>query len=341
MQTALQNDIWNLIKTFSESESEKPEIDLDLIHEGSFFCKSCTTEDVVLDDGNYVCRSCGDLISRFIDTGAEWRYYGWDDSKGNDPTRCGLPTNELLPDSSLGSVIGYSNNESHDIRIMRKYHMWNSMTYKERTLYNVFDTLTVNSVNNGLSKSIIDDAKMLYKKISEMKISRGENRNGLIASSIYMSCKRNKVPRSAKEIAKIFNLKTTTMTKGCKKFQDIMKLKMDSTNPDDFIARFCSKLNMTTEMKDLCKKIIIKSSELGIVSENTPPSIAAGAIYMCNMMYNWNISKKELSEACEISQVTISKCYKKINMYIKYLLEDIEVEQPVKSCNVPVLDQNT
>ena len=285
------------------------------------WCSNCDGDEVILDEGNYVCKQCGDILSRFIDMGAEWRFYGNDDSKGSDPTRCGLPMNDLLPDSSLGSVIGFARNETHEIRIMRKYHMWNSMTYKERSLYNVFDTLTINAVNNGLSKSIIDDAKMLYKSISDMKISRGENRNGLIASSIYMSCKRNKVPRSAKEIAKIFNLKTTTMTKGCKKFQDIMRIHIDSTTAEDFIARFCSKMDMGMDMRNVCKKVVRKAEELGVVSENTPPSIAAGAIYLCNIVYGWGFSKKEMGEACEISQVTISKCYKKLNSYKELIMD--------------------
>lgn len=319
METLSDADIWNLFETFATSDvgtdpCKKPVCD-------ELMCKTCNRADtIVLDDGNYTCKLCGDLVSRFIDAGAEWRYYGYDDSKGSDPTRCGLPMNELLPDSSLGSVIGYKNNESYDIKMMRKYHMWNSMSYKERSLYNVFDTLTVNAVNHGISKSIIEEAKLLYKKISEMKISRGENRNGLIASSIYMSCKRNKAPRSAKEIAKVFNLKTTTMTKGCKKFQEIMKMSMDSTSPEDFISRFCSKLDMSIEKRDLCKKIVIKSHDLGIVSENTPPSIAAGAIYLCNIVYSWGITKKELSDSCDISQVTISKCYKKLDSYKMILL---------------------
>lgn len=278
-------------------------------------CEHCMSENVILEDGNYNCRGCGTLISRFIDTSAEWRYYGSEDNKTSDPTRCGLPTSELLPDSSLGSMIGFISNESHDIKIMRKYHMWNCMTYKERSLYNIFDTLTVNAVNNGIPKIIIDEAKMLYKKISEMKISRGENRSGLIASSIYMSCKNNRVPRSTKEIAKIFNLKVTTMTKGCKKFQEIMRMNMESTNAEDFISRFCSKLNLDKPKRDICKAIVKKADELSIVSENTPPSIAAGTIYMCNNVMQWGISKKELSDACEISQVTISKCYKKIFVY--------------------------
>ena len=294
-------------------------------------CEHCFSTHVVLEDGNYICRTCGTLVSRHIDLHAEWRFYGCEDSKNNDPTRCGLPTNELLPDSSLGSMIGFGYNESHDIRIMRKYHMWNCMTYKERSLYNIFDTLTVNAVNNGIPKSIIEEAKMLYKKISEMKISRGENRSGLIASSIYMSCKNNKVPRSTKEIAKIFNLKVTTMTKGCKKFQEIMKINMASTNAEDFICRFCSKLNMDKSMRDICKCIVQKAEELSIVSENTPPSIAAGSIYLCNVLCNWNLTKKELSDACEISQVTISKCYKKLhnfrlNLFAPELIQQYKIK---------------
>jgi transcription initiation factor TFIIB len=194
------------------------------------------------------------------------------------------------------------------------------MTYKERTLYNIFDMLTINAVSNGIAKSIIEEAKMLYKKVSESHMSRGNNRSGLIASSIYMSCKNNKVPRSAKEIAKIFNLKTTTMTRGCKKFQEIMGVNVESTTADDFINRFCSKLNLDSDMKDLCRQIVTKADELSIVSENTPPSVAAGAIYLCSNLYKWNIDKKDLAESCDISQVTIVKCYKRLLIYKSLLI---------------------
>jgi len=276
-------------------------------------CAFCSDEDyVVLVDGNYVCKACDSVVDRFIDDKAEWRYFGAEDSKSSDPTRCGMPTNDLLPESSLGSIIGFSNNESYDIRIMRKYHMWNCMSYKERSLYNIFETLTINAINNGIPKSIIEEAKVLYKKISEARISRGENRSGLIASSIYVSCKNNKVPRSTKEIARIFNLKTTTLTRGCKKFQEIMKVNMDSTTADDFINRFSSKLGLSNSRKELCKRVVTIAEDMSLVSENTPPSIVAGAIYLCSCEFDWNIDKKQLALACDISQVTVSKCFKKL-----------------------------
>jgi transcription initiation factor TFIIB len=277
---------------------------------------------VILEDGNFCCKGCNSITGRHIDQSAEWRFYGCEDNKSSDPTRCGMPTSDLLPDSSLGAMIGYSYNESYEIRLMRKYHMWNSMPYRERSLYNIFDSLTISAVSNGISKSIIEEAKMLYKQVSESRISRGDNRSGLIASSIYISCKNNKVPRSCKEIAKIFNLKTTTMTRGCKKFAELMKLNMDASTPDDFINRFCSKLGLNTDQKDICKHVIMRADELSVVSENTPPSVAAATIYMCNLLCDWGICKKILAETCDISQVTINKCDKKMVVYKKLLLPD-------------------
>jgi transcription initiation factor TFIIB len=302
----MNDDIWNLLSTLKLSDTK-----VDNGRDGEK-CEFCTSSDIILEDGNYVCKGCSSIIHRFIDSSAEWRYYGAEDSKSSDPTRCGMPTNSLLPESSLGSIISNKMNESYDMKLIRKYHMWNSMTYKERSLYNIFDSITLNAANCGISNSIIEEAKMFYKMLSESKITRGENRSGLIASSIYMSCKSNKVPRSTKEIAKMFNIKLTTMTRGCKKFQDIIKMNLDSTKAEDFIQRFSSKLNLPMEIRDICKHIVQKADELNIVSENTPPSIAAGSIYLCIILCELDISKKDLSLACGISQVTLTKCYKKL-----------------------------
>jgi transcription initiation factor TFIIB len=191
------------------------------------------------------------------------------------------------------------------------------------------DTLNTNASSNGIPSSIIDDAKMMYKNICERKISRGDNRNGLIASSVYMSCKTNNVPRSAKEIAKMFNLSITTMTKGCKKFHDIMKINTKSSEPYDFITRFCSKLNQPNIL-EICEYVIQKAEEYSIVSENAPPSVAAGCIYLISVCCRLNISKKEIAKACEISEVTINKCYKKlfkykIHLFPKDILETYDI----------------
>ena len=55
------------------------------------------------------CKVCSNIISNIVDN-PEWRYYGNVDTKSSDPTRCGMPVNTLLPESSVGSSISYSSN---------------------------------------------------------------------------------------------------------------------------------------------------------------------------------------------------------------------------------------
>ena len=333
MDDTFDEDVWALFNNFNinddldETGGGNTELSSNN-SESSLKCqnKECDSTEFDYDETNYICVKCGTLHSKMIDLGAEWRYYGCDDNKMNNPTRCGMPTNYFLPKSSLGSVIGMENmtKNFYQMARIRKYHMWNSMPYKERSLYNVINKLNSKASSGGISQSIIDDAKLMYKKLSETKISRGDNRNGLIASSIYMSCKNNGVPRSAKEIASIFNLSITTMTRGCKKFHEILKMNVASTSPEDFIVRYCSKLNKP-DIVNTCKHIVKKADEHSIVSENAPPSIAAGSIFLCCVEYKHNISKKDISKACEISEVTINKCYKKLLLYKDYLLPETEL----------------
>lgn len=335
----LNDDIWEIFDEFNieDNDIKTPTSSKEILNK--CIDNNCNSTEFNLEDGNYICKKCNSLQEKYIDSQAEWRYYGHEDTKTSDPTRCGMPTNDLLPELSLGSVIGndFGSKNSYEMYKIRKYQRWNSTTYKERSLYNIIDNISLQASNSGISQSIIDEAKVLYKELSEMKISRGTNRNGLIASSIYMSCKVNKVPRSAKEIAKIFNIDITTMTKGTKKFHDIMKTNMVCTKPEDFIMRFCSKVNMEDKYIDLCLHIIDKADEYSIVSESAPPSIATGTMFLVSNLCNLKITKKIISKECDISEVTINKCYKKLDKYKKYLLDD----EIIKKYNIVLNNKNT
>ena len=45
---------------------------------------------------------------------------------------------------------------------------------------NVFDSIQIRAINGGIPLCIIEEAKNLYKKVSEIRIHRGSNRNGII-----------------------------------------------------------------------------------------------------------------------------------------------------------------
>ena len=140
----------------------------------------------------------------------------------------------------------------------------------------------------------------MYKAIAENKISRGSNRTGIIAACVYKACKNKGVPRSHKEIAKIFDINITNMTRGCKKFDEIMAYikyenktsNIQGSKSTDYITRFCSKLNLGSNILNVCKHTCTKAEEFSLVSENTPPSIAVGTIYLISSLLSLEIFLK-------------------------------------------------
>ena len=89
------------------------------------------------------------------------------------------------------------------------------------------------------------------------------------------------------------------------------------TKPESFIERFCSKLNINNELTKLCQFISMKIEKNGLMLENTPHSIAAGIVYFISQLCKLNISKKDIKIVSEISEVTINKCFKKLEK-LKY-----------------------
>ena len=69
------------------------------------------------------------MYKDMIDQGAEWRFYGADDNQMGDPTRCGMPINPLLKESSYGCKVICPSNSSYEMRKIRRYTEWQGMPY--------------------------------------------------------------------------------------------------------------------------------------------------------------------------------------------------------------------
>lgn len=308
-------------------------------------CDQCAAALAFSDEGFLTCTNskCGIIYKDTTDQSAEWRYYGADDNQNGDPTRCGMPINPLLKESSYGCKVLCSGNTSYEMRKIRRYTEWQSMPYKEKSQYDEFQIIYTMAHNAGMPKMIIDDAMRYHKKISEYyQTFRGENRDSILGGSIYISCRINNNPRTPKEIASIFHLDVQNATRGCKNVQQIInviekdmsteeKTVFNKTTPDDFIERYCSRLNMNAELTKLCHFISIKVERDGLMPENTPHSIAAGIIYFIIQLCSLTISKRDVRTVSEISEVTIGKCHKKIEKH-----KDILVPKAIinKYCKV-------
>ena len=312
---------------FSE---EKPSIRED--------CELCSHKLQLSDEKFLICTNekCGIIYKDCLDSTAEWRYYGSEDNNSSDPTRCGMPINPLLKESSYACRVLTRYNSTYQMKTLKRYTDWQSMPYKEKARYDEFEKIKLMSNIAGIPKIIIDEALKQHKRISEMKTFRSCNRQGIIAASIYVACRKFNYPRTPKEIAEIFHLKNSSATKGCKNAihilntienRDETKTYFYQTKPKAFIERFCSKLNMNSELTKLCLFVSMKIEREQLIPENNPQSVAAGIIYFVSQICNLNITKKNVNLSSNTSEVTINKCYKKLELLKDKLIPNKIIEK--------------
>jgi len=296
-------------------------------------CNTCNSTLMITEDGFPTCTNpiCSIIYTNTLDYSPEWRFYGADDKNANDPTRCGNPINPLLVESSFGCKVMSTNNISYEMKKIRKWTEWQSMPHKEKSLYNEFQFITIMAQNAGIPKILIDEAIAIHKDISEQKMFRGLNRDGIKAASIYIACRLNGCPRTAHEIAEIFQLDKASATNGCSMAVNILhniergsdssqQIELQLTTPSSFIERYCSKLNMNQELTMLCKFIANKLEQNGTITDNTPHAIAAGILYFVSYYCNLNLSKNNIKQISGVSDVTINKCFKKMDTIHEVLI---------------------
>ena len=320
--------MWNIFENEKNSHSFNIEENPECVYATSkdnHLCTECQSPVMIMEEGFPTCTNaeCGIIYKDTLDYSPEWRFFNPEDRNYNDPTRCGNPINPLLVESSFGCKILCNQNSSYEMKRIRKWTEWQSMPHKEKSLYDEFQFITLMAQNAGIAKIFIDDAMAIHKDISEQKMFRGLNRDGIKAASIYLSCRLNGHPRTAYEIAEIFNLDKASATSGCsmavnikhnieRNSEFVSDISLCSTQPISFIERFCSKLNYNNELIMLCKFIAKKVHEKNIITDNIPQAVAAGIVYFAGINCNQNISKQDIKNITGVSEVTINKCYKKL-----------------------------
>jgi transcription initiation factor TFIIIB Brf1 subunit/transcription initiation factor TFIIB len=293
-------------------------------------CKNCKSPNLVLDEKkNYmVCTDCAVINEEYLDENPDIVN---NDNEGSNTSHYGAPTSFFFPKASLGTkIVG-------DKRLSMLQNQ-GQMPYKEKSLMVMIENIQSKLKNARFTQPIIDCAKILYKKVSESVHLKGKrkgkniimrciNRRSMIAACLFHACKLQKETRSPKEIADIYDLEIKHVNRGCRKFCDIIDsntlfYQIKSSQSTDFIERFSKKLNIDKQYITIAKDVSNNIHKLDLASTHEPPSVAAGCILLVTNFYNIQLSKKQISDIFGISDVTISKTFRKIWPYHKIVLSN-------------------
>ncbi len=289
------------------------------------YCTGCGSEDTVINDGDMrVCTSCGMQHGEVLDETAEWRYYGTEDNKhGVDPNRCGMPNNQILGISSLSTIVSGRGAEKY-----RRLSTWNGYTYRERELIKMLNTLRRKAHIYNLPESVIEKTIHIWKKISPSYVKRDTSKKSLVAACFIYALKDSGIFKTIEEICRLFEIEQKKLSRGCNEFVELMYNKdkkyiqtcATTSDTKHLCAQYAKMLDYPEEATQMTIRVAILENKMGICTSSNPKSICVGVLYLISDHYKLGVTKKQISELCKVSEVTITNTYNKILKYKRFIL---------------------
>lgn len=305
---------------WEQLDSLQPKEENQVKRECEYQCKHCGSydrrpnEDLLL-----TCRDCGISDGYFISDEPEWRSGVDDDGTVTDPSRVGMPADtELFSEAwGTGTKMVVNRFATPLMKKMARINFHMSMNHKDRSLFHAYEDIDKAAQDIGISSTIIRQAKIMYRKFNEEKLTRGAVRLGIKANCIIWACKQAGCPRTTKEVADAFNIPTKDVSRTEDMFREVIEEDQNSINgqitfPSDILSRFFNTLTIVPErekgrvkmkMISMCKTIQKSTKLMG----KTPKGTASAVMFVILNEMGYKIEKQTICTLCEVSLPTLNK----------------------------------
>lgn len=264
--------------------------------------------------GEIFCSRCGAvLVDKVEDLGPEERSYSMEEY--NNKTRTGLASTLSLHDKGLATVIGRQNRDalgnylSSDMRmIFHRLRTWDGRSKahnKEKNMKSAFGTLGMMQSKLELSDTVIERAAYIYRKALSKKMTSGRTIVGIMASSLYVSCRELGVPRTLDDIAKAANLTVRELSRDYRLLVNRLDLHPESYDSSEFVTRISSNVGLAEKTRRQALEILQKAKEKGVTNGKNPVTLAATALYISAVLNNESKTQGNIAKASGVSSVTI------------------------------------
>ena len=271
-------------------------------------CVYCSGDKVLTREG-MVCMECGTVDHVYIEETAEWSSGLNDDGKASDPSRCAIPTanHELFSDAwGKGTVIATKYSSNYETKRMAKINFHNSMNHRDRSLFHAYRD--IDEACGTLPDTVLKDAKSMYKKFNEGKLTRGAVRAGIKANCVLYACRLAQIPRTTKEIADMFGIQSKDISRTTQIFTETIKEEKTDKNfvtkPFNVMQRLLNAFDVTKEQRFKCNKMCSDLESCVDLMSKSPNSVATAVIFL---VLGSSVTKSVLSEKCNVSVPTLNK----------------------------------
>lgn len=251
--------------------------------------------------GDVVCRGCGVVVEgHILDEAPEWTHR----EGAPDKSRVGMPSAEL------GTVLDTKRRKLHDA----------SQTSRDRALREGLELVDsfVTQFRLSTTSAIAVTARDLYRDFDAARGVRNDNRRCVAGASLYFACKIENMGRELRLVANVCGLDrkqfhaTTADFKECLEGKPYHELMFQTLHPSKLVDIFLDRLHLPSEDRKRVWKTAMDLCDIlgaqGLVdSGRKPRTLCGGVVWVALRVQSVDVSKKDVSEACDVCQQTLDK----------------------------------
>ena len=284
-------------------------------------CPECETTSLSksADQGELVCEDCGLILETDnIDRGPEWRAFNH--AERQSKSRVGAPTTQTMHDKGLTTNIGWQNKDASGRSLsaekrtrMNRLRKWQERVRTkdagERNLQFALSETDRMASALGVPHSVREVASVIYRRALSEDLIRGRSIEAVAASALYAACRKEGIPRSLEEVTHVARVERKEIGRTYSYIARELELGMRPVDPQKYVPRFCSALDLNEEVQSKANEVIETSVAEGLLSGKSPTGYAAAAIYAASLLCNEKKTQREVAGVAEVTTVTIRNRY--------------------------------
>lgn len=255
-----------------------------------------------------VCTSCGLTDSLYIDDAPEWTNGVREDGTSKDMSRAGNLNvdHDLYSDSwGRGTVIRARWTDKPQMRRMARINFYQAMNSKDRRLHKAYTHIDQNYLE--LPDTVMKRAKQLYRQFVEgPHLTRGRNRQAIMANCVYASCREAKIPRTLDEVANAYQVDRRYMTRVDDMFREVTQPNVEVA-PEGEVASVAHRMMTPFQLSGKVRMSVVKAcnklEDCSKLMGRHPKTVASTVLVVVLDLPRSDVSTKTGVSASSISKL--------------------------------------
>lgn len=163
-----------------------------------------------------------------------------------------------------------------------------------------------------IPRDVRSDGTSLYRQVRREGKLPGRSVEEIVTATLYLACRDNRVPRSPDEFAAHTEYGRTRILRGVTFVEESMNLDIPPASPHIYVDKIGNELDLEQATVEQAEELIDAAEDKGVFSGISPTSAAAGAIYAAGRLTGEKPTQESVSDAADVSEVTIRNRYREI-----------------------------